>query len=495
MPKDEEIYAAIEERQQILGDFVKQIDIIENNDSLLYLASLDTASLYVLLDQHIANQNEKEEERKRKEKEKKNRPSTFSVFDQNQGNLISTSSNDATWYFYNSTAISQGTAEFNQKWGNRALEDNWRRSSKEQNIIANNSQSVLSADESNTSESDDELSENSLSRESLIATIPYEEAQQSKLLADVEEALFQLGTIYYFQLKEKQSSAVTFEQLLSRFSETPHAPEVMYELYLIYEELDQPDDRFRNREALLNDYPESIYAKLILNPNYREESKAISSQLKKVYEKCYSQYQQGQFEKALANLNTSLEEYPDNEFSDNLELLKILIIGKTSDIYKYQYELNNFIKNYSESELTPYAQTLVKASEDYQINLFNSAKAKFIKDFDQKHYFVLVYKAVDNMAETVPEMMGQFIESNYPEANLIVGNLILDEKNTIILVNEFPNRSFAEAFFEDFNEGNEILDSFLSTKFDNFVITNDNFNIFYQTKDVDAYMKFFKENY
>ncbi len=495
MPKDEEIYAAIEERQQILEDFVKQIDIIETNDSLLYLASLDTASLYALLDGYIAEQTEKEEERKRKEKEQKDRPTSFSVFDQNQGNLISTSSNDATWYFYNSVAISQGSAEFNRKWGNRVLEDNWRRSSKEQTIIANNTPVNTGVEDGKANKKDEESAEIGLSRESLVATIPYDEAQQAGLLAEVEEALYQLGTIYYFQLKEKQSSSVTFEQLLSRFPETVYAPEVLYELYLIYEDLDQPEDRHRNRELLLNNYPESIYAKLILNPNYREESQAISSQLKKVYEKSYAQYRAGEYDKALASVNASLEQYPDNEFSDNLDLLKILIIGKTSDVYKYQYELNNFIKNYSESELAPYAQTLVKASEDYQINLFNSAKAKFIKDFDQKHYFVLVYKPEGDMAETIPELMDQFIERKYEDANLVVGNLILDADHSIILVNEFQNRTSAEEFFEDFSSGNELFDNYVSTKFDNFVLTYDNFNIFYQTKDVEAYKKFFKENY
>ena len=494
MPKDEDIYAAIEERQQILAEFVKQIDIIETNDSLLYLAALDTSALYVILDEYIADQTEKEEERKRKEKEKASRPSSRSVFDQNQGNLISTTNTDATWYFYNNAAISQGTAEFNRKWGNRVLEDNWRRSSKEQTTIASNAVNETRP-ETNVDKEDGDTEKNTLTRESLIATIPYDEAQQSQLLAEVEEALYQLGAIYYFQLKEKESSSVTFEQLLSRFPETEYAAEVMYELYLIYEDLGRVADRQRNRESLLRDFPESIYAKLILNPNYRQESQAISSQLKKVYEKCYAQYKQGDYDRALASLNASLDEHPDNEFSDNLELLKILIIGKTSDVYKYQYELNNFIKNYSESELTPYAKTLVKASEDYQINLFNSAKAKFIRDFDQKHYFVLVYKPEGDIAETLPAAVGQYIKSRYEESDLIVGNLILDAQNSIILVNEFQDRSMAESFYRDFNDSNEVQAAYVSAKFDNFVITYDNFNIFYQTKDVGAYMKFFRENY
>ncbi len=36
----------------------------------------------------------------------------------------------ASWYFYNPQAISFGFNEFVKKWGERKLEDNWRRSTK-----------------------------------------------------------------------------------------------------------------------------------------------------------------------------------------------------------------------------------------------------------------------------------------------------------------------------------------------------------------------------
>lgn len=42
------------------------------------------------------------------------------------------------WYFYNPSALSFGFGEFTKKWGNRKLEDNWRRSSKESNLAVGN---------------------------------------------------------------------------------------------------------------------------------------------------------------------------------------------------------------------------------------------------------------------------------------------------------------------------------------------------------------------
>ena len=34
------------------------------------------------------------------------------------------------WYLYNVTALNYGRSEFLKKWGNRPLEDNWRRKNK-----------------------------------------------------------------------------------------------------------------------------------------------------------------------------------------------------------------------------------------------------------------------------------------------------------------------------------------------------------------------------
>ena len=45
MPKDEDIYPQVETRQAVLSDFIKQITTINENDSLLTLAKMDSTSL------------------------------------------------------------------------------------------------------------------------------------------------------------------------------------------------------------------------------------------------------------------------------------------------------------------------------------------------------------------------------------------------------------------------------------------------------------------
>ena len=52
-------------------------------------------------------------------------------------------------------------------------------------------------------------------------------------------------------------------------------------------------------------------------------------------------------------------------FTPSIELLKILIVGKTEDVNKYQYLLDEFTKNYPETEAAAYARKLLETSRNY----------------------------------------------------------------------------------------------------------------------------------
>ncbi len=327
----------------------------------------------------------------------------------------------------------------------------------------------------------------------MMAAVPKNEEDIQQALYKVEEAYFRLGNIYDFDLEEKGNAINTFETMLTRFPQTAYKPEVMYQLYLLYKAQDNDRSKYY-RNALINEFPKSDFAKIIINPNFRVEDQATTARLEKIYKEAYELQEIGDFSVALRLIRDALKEHPENEFSDNLKLLEIIIVGHTEDVYKYQYELNNFIATYTESELLPFAQNLVKTSEEYQINLFNSSKAKFIKYFEQSHFFVLVYKVDKNLAEELPNKVQRFYKREYPKKRLTTANLILDANNSIVMVNEFASKEEAMEFYVAF-ENSEVKNEFPSANFSSFVITEDNFKIFYETKELDSYIKFFTANY
>ncbi|UXX80149.1 methyltransferase [Reichenbachiella carrageenanivorans] len=500
LPKDELEYAEIEARQKILENFVTQYTIIQVNDSLLNLTKLPPDSLDRFLNAYIAQEEEaemkrREEEKKRKRNEARLAANSSSSFTQNTGNIGGNNFQGTTWYFYNPSAVSRGRSDFKRLWGDRALEDNWRRSNSAAAIEIDDEGGAgpdgkpLPDDKEGTKDKEEAFK---IDKAELIATLPQTEEDKQQLLNEIEEASYQLGNIYNFDLDEKHNSAETFENLFNRFPQSEYRHEVMYLLYIIFNEMDNIPKSDYYKNLLLEEAPESIYAKIIINPNYRAESQAASEKLKKVYAQAYAQYQTGDYKQAMALINDGLREYPDNDFVDNIALLKILVQGKSESIYKYQYELNNFIKTYTESELIPYADSLVKASEQYQINLVNSTRAKFIPRLDKPHFFIFVYETDQQLSDALPQYFKTLIPE---ESSLKIGNLLLDEKHSIILISEFADKASAIAFNEKVETEKPSEKINKSGKFSNFVITKDNFNILYQTRELDTYLKFYRKNY
>lgn len=492
MPKDEKEYAEIEKRHKILENFVKQWTIIHDNDSLLNLANLSTDSLDRFLDDYIATQAKKEKKEKRRKRNEKLKFANNTFNNRPFEQIGSSNFTDPVWYFYNSAVISRGKSDFKRVWGNRILEDNWRISNK---IVTDNNIQTQAKELNVTTKSEQQLdkeSESKIDKNTLLANIPLSNESKQKLLSEVEEAHYHLGNIYNFDLQEKHNATSTFESMLSRFSETEYKLEVMYLLYLLYKELNNLTRSNYYKNILLNN-PKSIYAKIIINPNYKEESQASSEQLKKIYAKAYYNYKVGNYKKAFQQINNGLREYKENNFVDNMQLLKILVIGKSESIYKYQYELNNFMKTYSESELIPYVDSLVKASENYQINLVNSAKAEFKTNLIGTHFFVFVYEKSRKLSEQLPAIFEEI--SEVQNLNLKIGNLILDDKYSIILVSDFENKEKATDFEQIIIEAkpSESIDKLI--KYYQFIITKHNFNILYETKELDSYRKFYSKNY
>lgn len=489
LPKDEDNYLEIKNRQEILVDFVEQVVTIHKNDSLLHLSTLSQDSLLVLASSVV----EKDREKKKKKREKEKQAAinrARNVSDQNGDNLIATTQVGSVWYFNNPSQLSRGSNDFIKKWGDRPLEDNWRRKNKSSTIV--DEENILTE---NISEASGEEVEITVEEEALtlLQPIPKTEEEKQTLLGEIEVALYKLGNTYNLRLEEDNNAIESFETLLRRFPDTIYEPEVLYQLYLLHKP-NNPDKSNYYGETLKTKYPETIYAKLVDNPNYREENFAATSQLKKLYKRLYKLYEEGTYQEIVYSSDSALAIHPDNEFSDNLALLRVLAIGQSEEERKYQYELNEFIKKYQESDILDYATSLAEASENFQQERYNSGRARYIEYFNQKHFFVIVYNAKGSLTSELPTVVDDYIK----QKNLVslkTGNLVLSESKSMIFIDSFPGKGTAGSFYGKFKNEVQLNEQFKGEKFDIFVITEDNFDIFYKTKDISSYLNFFEKHY
>ncbi len=499
IPSDDEKFESTKERQLILNDFVEQINTIQLQDSLLALSEMDKDKLDALIEKVIEEEKEREKEREKEARKRERQAQSISNFGNNEYNPFANdqtadSGDGSSWYFYNLTAISSGRSAFLRRWGNRPLEDNWRRSKKEAAAsFETNTTDVKSDTMAIESDKQDAVSQKD-EKARYMNSIPFSEEAKTEALKKVEDAHYKLGGIYNFQLNEKPNAVSVYKDLLKRFPDSKYEPEVMYLLFLIFQEEGNPEsETYKNR--LISEHPKTIYAKLAENPNYEEESNETSQRLQKLYKIAYEYYQKEDFNQASLLVSRALQQYPDNEFSDQLRLLNILILGKVEGQVKYQYELQQFIENYPKSTLNDYAKSLLEASKSYKEKEIRRLGAKYISDTDMAHFFVIVYPETGNLSKEVPGFVEKFVEENYSDIGLNVGTMVFNEANSLVLVNKFDMKKDALDFLTKFNSGKIEMPSPEKGEYTIFVISEDNFQILVQTKKLDDYLTFYKENY
>lgn len=488
LPPTFENYKAIQARQKVLDEFVKNLNTISWQDSLLVMAKMDTASLRKHIKTVLDSQKKPEVKSKRK---RNNRV--------NIGEVSSSITSESTlefsnWYFGNPSAVTLGQAEFTRIWGSVPLADNWRRASR------TNAVSRIPSNQSTNKEKAPVIETPAIVRnpvqeefDRITKELPTTEKQVAEAHKKIEDAYFRLGDIYYFDLQEKNNAVKSFETLLSRYPETEHRPEVLYKLYLIFKDSDSAKANQFATE-LKQKFPESPFAKTLVNPNYLQESELVVEKQKNLYQQAYENYQQGEYTVALQTIDEALA-LEKTSFIANLMLLRALIIGKTENISQYQFALDKFIKEFPESELIPYANTLLKTSRDYELKKEKEQGIQFIKSFEEQHYFVIVSERVKNIEGTIAETLESFNATNFNDLNLKVSNLILNDTYTITLVADLPRISSALEYYKTFTEKRSTFTELKDYKFSKFVITKDNFDIFYRTKGLDEYQQFFEKNY
>jgi tetratricopeptide (TPR) repeat protein len=490
LPTDFEDYEKIKQRKEVLDEFVIQLNTIKLQDSLLLLSTMDsielTAKINLMLDEQEAEKQQKEARAKKKALQTAAYISPFESSNQKKGG--------SSWYFNNPSAVSFGQAEFKRKWGNRKLEDHWRRANNTSDISAKNntpnSRDDVPPGESATNIETEAIQDNSVKAAALIKQIPFSSDAKQKALDQIEEAFYKLGNIYHFDLIEDQNAANSFEELLRRFAESEYEPEVLYLLYIF-----NNDRSDLHKERLLAKYPKSTYAKLIANPQYTEESNENNAILKKIYKEAYQLYKDEKYGASRGMVTDALSTYPETAFTANVKLLNILLTGKLESDDKYKYELDTFIKENPNSDITPYALTLQRATEEFNLRIEKEKSIQFVSSFDQIHYFVIVYESQQNITDKLITKLKTFNDQNYGELNLNTGSLSMNDKYSIALVTEFGGIESSLNYLTKYDEGKKGFEILSNSKINTFVITKDNFGILYKSGGVKEYLKFFSQNY
>jgi len=344
LPNTDAAFAKVKQKQQVLGEFVKQMNIVKTEDSLQKLSKLTPAELDKVLERAI---------RLKKAQEMANLAKAKEIVASSTATAKDpfAASGKTDWYFSNAMLVSQGRTNFTNRWGNRPLEDNWRRSSRDDAASFGSFNTASTENTSASKNTIEGISDKELATEKALmkTKIPFSAKALETSQIKRQDAMFEVGKIFKLSLNEPKKSIATFKQLLSEYPNSIHEPEALYFLYLLHE--NNPTEKVGYRKSLFDKFGDSYFARMLSRENIVELSSDKETEAQKLYTEAYQYYQQGNFADALSFVDTALKEYPNSHTEDKLAFLKALLLAKTQNFDGYVKALNDFIKDYPKSQL------------------------------------------------------------------------------------------------------------------------------------------------
>jgi tetratricopeptide (TPR) repeat protein len=348
LPKEAPEYRLVSDRKRALDSFVNEFSIVSREDSLQRLAAMNPAALDNKIDDIIAA---REKARLEEEKRAREAAAAVSTVVSSGGAIIDGS--QRRWELYDPALVNQGKIEFRRIWGNRVLEDDWRRSGKQMRSLAAGPTSTADSVASQVPE-DTEMKKGSeawLAQHSeLKKAVPLSAEMMAVSQKSKEDALYKLGKIYRFDLREDERAVNTFNRVLNEFPQSLYKDEIYYLMYLSLPE--ENNGRLAWKEKLLNEFPNSTYARLINKSPDKEASMAGGSLLKE-YEAAYQLYNEGNYTKALEEIEANMPSYKGGEMEDKFALLRVFLIGKVRGKEAYTQAIAEFISLYPSSSYLP----------------------------------------------------------------------------------------------------------------------------------------------
>ena len=330
-------FRKISRKRENLNDLIYYETVSSELDSIIDLIEMPNEKRIDYFKKYVEKINESQKKEKNKNK---NFGSSNSI------SLLS-DSNEALFYFYNSTAIAYGKTDFKNRWGNRRLADNWR-------------WSISTSDEKNNNISDrlDQIDKDSiLSPSYYINLIPKDINLIDSIRRKRNDAYFRLGAIYKDQFEEYEISNRKLYNLLESNPDSSLIPPSKFFIHKNWSSLDSIKLAKQLKEDIIKNHPDSKYAEILLDPQATINSNQNSSF---VYEEIYSLYESEKYLDVISDCDQNIILFNGEPIVSKLEFLKSLAIARLYGFDQYKKSLEFIKLNYSSSKEGKEAERIIE---------------------------------------------------------------------------------------------------------------------------------------
>ncbi len=470
LPQDYIDYQKIKIKSKSLIQLAHNLEIVSLQDSLLHLASLPKNQLNKIIDSIIQSVKAKQE------LAQQNYTASFDPLDpasvRYASGMSTQQSQGGKWYFYNPVLISRGKQLFRQRWGDRKLEDNWRRKVKRAIYDMN-----LASQSDSASSKPTDLT----SRQYYLNQIPLSDSAKLVSKQKIINALFNAGLIYENQLQDYEKAIETFESLIKKYPGNKFTLDAYYHLYLLYKKKNNIVSANIYKEKIIKEYPNSLYAKALKNPYYLDKLRKDQNLAENLLMNTIELYNKGKYQQVIDSVNFALKKYASQPIIPNMLFLKAKAYAAFNQDDSLINILKYIVKNYPNSNVSHNVSDLLHQLTQGKLNI------KIYKFEPQtKHYFVLV---VDTISKVNQKKFLLFKLANQYSNNKVFNTEINQiGKQKIIVLKTFDNLNEAKNFVSYFQNNWNYKNTW-------FLISVHNYTTLLKDKDLLKYFLFYAKYY
>ena len=506
-------YKELKKRSDVLDELAVYAQNVTLQDSLLRLSQLPLEEQKKIIQKIIEDLKKKEKEEAENaareeymaqqaakgqqggDKAGANAPTTYQM------------NNDRSWYFYNTANKNAGKTAFQRQWGNRKLEDNWRRRNKatfsldentddDSDLTQNGDSTALASDSTKVDQKAQARADDPHYEEYYLKQIPKtpEEIQTSHDV--IQEGLYNEGLILKDKLEDFNAAGFQFSELLRRYPDNIYRLDAYYNLYLMHMRNGDHTQAEYYRSMILSEFPDSKYGQAMQDPNYLENLKNMEKVQERMYEQAYENYLNNNNSAVHAAYAEMMRTYPLSKLMPKFMFIDALAYVTERNYDKFKETLKEMLQRYPETDITPTASSMVKQiNQGRQLNgggenargmlwtmrLSNDTTAAAIeKEFtpfsegqDKPQYFILVY-STDSIRSNV--LLYEVAKHNF--SNYTYKDFDLEQMNFsnlgLLIVKGFDNYAELKNYKTTFDADKE-LD--LPPQVHQVLISEDNFNL------------------
>ena len=336
---EHEQFARIQKRSEVLDELIVSYTQAQLQDSLQRLGHKTEEEQRAIVDKIIADliQTEQEDSIRQVQEARELAHGDSGPRSVNTANMLGGGGAQAAeWYFYNPQLIKQGQQEWRRRWGNRPLEDNWRRQNK---------QVTASFSDETYEEGTDSLA---LAGDSTLMR-PKQETDTHK-------------PEYYLQQIPRTAEDYALSDSLWR--------EAMVALYYIYRDrLEDPslteetlralEERFASHPSVLAIHEDEALRALRHDEAYIARMQHMLAEQDSLYAATYRAFTKGQYAEVKANKQYAEQEYPQSTLMPRFLFLNAIAVARTEGQEPFMAQLQQLVENYGSTELGTMAKDML----------------------------------------------------------------------------------------------------------------------------------------